>query len=84
MWTPFIGPSRVDADPTNYMALYMRAMVQQATGRTKATLVDLARVLEMRPDFHQVRPVFPLPLHSTLALAPPLRVMPLPSYPAAC
>lgn len=43
--------SAVDLDPNNYQALYRRATVLLATGKMKAALPDLNRVVELKPDF---------------------------------
>jgi len=42
-------------DKTNYQALYRRATVYLALGKTKNALPDLNSVLEIRPDFTQAK-----------------------------
>lgn len=44
-----------EGDPDNFLTYFKRATVFLAMGRSKAALPDLDRVLELRPDFFQVR-----------------------------
>ncbi|XP_072300710.1 dnaJ homolog subfamily C isoform X2 [Eucyclogobius newberryi] len=45
----------VDGDPKNYLAYYRRATVFLALGKSKSALPDLARVIELKPDFTSAR-----------------------------
>lgn len=45
----------IELDPTNYMTYYRRATVLLATGKVKAALPDLDRVVELKQDFIAVR-----------------------------
>lgn len=45
----------INKDKTNYQALYRRATVYLALGKTKNALPDLNGVLEIRPDFTQAK-----------------------------
>ncbi|XP_065841166.1 dnaJ homolog subfamily C member 3-like [Oscarella lobularis] len=45
----------VDGDPNNYMTYFRRATVYLAIGRSKSALPDLAKVIELKPDFIQAR-----------------------------
>jgi len=42
-------------EPKNYQALYRRATVYQALGKTRNAIPDLTAVLEIRPDFKQAQ-----------------------------
>ena len=44
-----------EGDPDNFLTYFKRATVFLAMGRSKSALPDLERVLELRPDFFQVR-----------------------------
>lgn len=46
-----------ELDPTNYQIFYRRATVLLATGKMKAALPDLHRVVELKPDFVAVSPL---------------------------
>lgn len=41
----------VELDPTDYQIFYRRATVLLATGKMKAALPDLDKVVELKPDF---------------------------------
>uniref|UniRef100_A0AAV2JX07 DnaJ homolog subfamily C member 3 n=1 Tax=Knipowitschia caucasica TaxID=637954 RepID=A0AAV2JX07_KNICA len=45
----------VDGDPKNYLAYYRRATVYLALGKSKSALPDLAKVIELKPDFTSAR-----------------------------
>ena len=45
----------VDADPLNYMSYYKRATVYMALSRAKPALIDLDKILELKPDFLKAR-----------------------------
>lgn len=45
----------VDGDPKNYLAYYRRATVFLALGKSKSALPDLAKVIELKPDFTSAR-----------------------------
>ena len=42
-------------DPSNYLTYFKRATVYLALGHSKKALPDLSKVVELKPDFHQVR-----------------------------
>lgn len=44
----------VELDPTNYQIYYRRATVLLASGKVKAALPDLNKVVELKPDFTAV------------------------------
>ena len=41
-------------DPSNYLTYFKRATVYLALGQSKKALPDLSKVVELKPDFHQV------------------------------
>ncbi|KAK0400625.1 hypothetical protein QR680_015354 [Steinernema hermaphroditum] len=41
----------IELDPTNYQTYYRRATVLLATGKSKAALPDLDKVVQLKPDF---------------------------------
>lgn len=43
--------SAVELDPNNYQIYFRRATVLLATGKVKAALPDLDKVVELKPDF---------------------------------
>ncbi|KAF4091479.1 hypothetical protein AMELA_G00037410 [Ameiurus melas] len=44
----------VDGDLKNYLAYYRRSTVYLATGKSKSTLADLCKVIDLKPDFTSV------------------------------
>lgn len=48
----------VEGDPFNYLSYFKRATVFLAIGRAKSALPDLDKVIELKPDFKQVRKPF--------------------------
>ena len=44
----------IELDPTNYQTYYRRATVLLASGKVKAALPDLDKVVELKPDFTAV------------------------------
>ena len=48
----------VGGDPFNYLSYFKRATVYLAIGRAKSALPDLDKVIELKPDFRQVRKLF--------------------------
>lgn len=45
----------VEGDPNNYLTYYKRGTVYLALGKAKFALLDLDRVLELKPDFTSAR-----------------------------
>ncbi|XP_050455607.1 dnaJ homolog subfamily C member 3 [Cataglyphis hispanica] len=45
----------VEGDPTNYLTYYKRGTVYLALGKAKFALLDLDKVLELKPDFTPAR-----------------------------
>ncbi len=50
----FLLVSFTAGDPSNYLTYFKRATVYLALGQSKKALPDLAKVVELKPDFHQV------------------------------
>jgi len=50
-----LSSSFLDKDGNNYMAYFKRATVFLAMGRIKQAARDLDQVLELKPDFDNVR-----------------------------
>lgn len=44
----------IAGDPLNYLTYFKRAAVYLALGQSKRALPDIDKVLELKPDFHQV------------------------------
>ena len=45
----------IEGDPNNYLTYYKRGTVYLALGKAKFALLDLDRVLELKPDFTSAR-----------------------------
>ncbi|CAK9811032.1 DnaJ homolog subfamily C member 3 [Anthophora plagiata] len=45
----------VEGDPNNYLTYYKRSTVYLALGKAKFTILDLDKVLELKPDFTSAR-----------------------------
>ncbi|KAK2578725.1 hypothetical protein KPH14_007801 [Odynerus spinipes] len=45
----------IEGDPNNYLAYYNRGMVYLALGKAKFAILDLDKVLELKPDFTAAR-----------------------------
>lgn len=51
----FFFQSKTEGDPNNYLTYYKRGTVYLALGKAKFALLDLDKVLDLKPDFHAAR-----------------------------
>jgi lipoprotein NlpI len=47
-------PDFLEGDPNNYLTYFKRGTVYLALGKSKFALMDLDRVLQLKPDFNSV------------------------------